>query len=111
MPEVNSAWVALIAALLGGSGLKIIEYLLNRSKVRDDTATQIRKELREELTGLKEELRAAETALDEWKQKYYDLYDKLIQTRGELDSALRTIKEGQAQAAQALDNNPPPPVE
>lgn len=111
MPEINSAWVALIAALLGGSGLKIIEYWLNRSRVKDDTAMQMRKELREELAGLKEELRLAETALDEWKQKYYDLYDKLIQTRGELDSALRMIKEGQSRATEALDKTPPPPVQ
>jgi hypothetical protein len=67
----------------------------------------MRKELREEVTQLREELRETETALDEWKQKYYDLYDKLIQMKGELDSATRMLKAGTG----TLDKLPGPPVE
>lgn len=79
MPDlggISQAWLALIGALLGGSGLKVIEHWLNKSKVKDDSATSFRKELREEVTSLREELRKAEKELDEWRDKYYALVDE-----------------------------------
>lgn len=79
MPDlggISEAWLALIGALLGGSGLKVIEHWLNKSKVKDDAATSFRKELREEVTLLREELRKAETELDLWRDKYYSLMDE-----------------------------------
>jgi predicted nuclease with TOPRIM domain len=79
MPEISASWLALIGALLGGSGLKVIEYWLNKSKVKDDSATSFRKELREEVTSLREELRKAEAELDAWRDKYYKLMDEYSQ--------------------------------
>lgn len=65
--------LALVAAVFGGVGLKIIESVLNRSKVKNDMETQMRAELREDVFGLKEELDKIEAALDVWKKKYYAL--------------------------------------
>lgn len=82
MPDLNGiseAWLALIGALLGGSGLKIIEHWLNKAKVKDDSATSFRKELRDEVTSLREELRKVEKELDEWRDKYYALMDEFSQ--------------------------------
>jgi lysophospholipase L1-like esterase len=78
MPDINQAWLALIGALLGGSGLKVIEHWLNRSKTKDDTATDFRNELRTDIKDLREELRKAEEELDKWRVKYYALMDEFI---------------------------------
>ncbi|QIN94114.1 hypothetical protein PP459_gp119 [Streptomyces phage Wakanda] len=89
MPEINQAWLALFAALLGGSGLKVIEYWLNRSKVQQDSATAMRTELREEVRGLREELRHVEEQLDLWRGKYYELMDEFMKAKGDLAEAMR----------------------
>jgi hypothetical protein len=64
---------ALIAAIFGGVGLKVIESVLNRSKVKNDLQAQMRLELRTDVVSLKEELDRIEVSLDEWKKKYYRL--------------------------------------
>lgn len=64
---------ALIAAIFGGVGLKIVESALNRSKVKNDLQAQMRLELRTDVVSLKEQLDKIEEALDAWKKKYYAL--------------------------------------
>lgn len=87
MPEVNQAWLALIGAILGGSGLKVIEYWLNKSKTKDDTATDFRNELRTDIKDLREELRKTEEELEKWRLKYYQLMDEYIKFKlGQNDS-------------------------
>jgi hypothetical protein len=78
MPEINQAWLALIGALLGGSGLKVIEHWLNRSKTKDDSATDFRNELRTDIKDLRAELARTEEELDKWRVKYYALMDEFI---------------------------------
>lgn len=78
MPEINQAWLALIGALLGGSGLKVIEHWLNRSKSKDNTATDFRNELRTDIKDLRAELAKTEAELDQWRVKYYALMDEFI---------------------------------
>lgn len=80
---VSQAWLALIGAILGGSGLKVIEHWLNKSKVQNDEATSYRKELRDEVTSLREELRKVEKELDEWRDKYYVLMDEFSKFKRE----------------------------
>ncbi len=92
MPEINSAWLALIGALLGGSGLKVVEYWLTRSRAKEDSATAMRNELREEVRGLREELRLAEDELDKWRGKYYELMEQLMKVKGDLAEALRRVQ-------------------
>jgi hypothetical protein len=89
MPEINQAWLALFAALLGGSGLKVIEYWLNRSKTQDDSAAAMRTELREEVRNLREELRTVEEQLDLWRGKYYELMEEFMKAKGDLSEAMR----------------------
>ena len=108
--DLNPAWIALIGTVLGASGLKVIEHWLTRNKVKDDTAAEFRKELREEVTGLREELRkvreevnATESDLDKWREKYYELLDNFIKVKAELDEAVRH--------AQGVDKPAPDVVE
>lgn len=91
--EINQAWLALIGAILGGSGLKFIEHWLSRSKAKDDSASKFRDELRTEVSSLRDELRTTETDLDNWKQKYYTLVEDAMKVRSELDAALRAIAD------------------
>lgn len=92
MPEISQAWLALLGALLGGSGLKFIEHWLSRSKIKEDAATQIRTELRDEIKGLREELRMVEDELDKWRGKYYELMDEFMKAKGDLAEALRNAQ-------------------
>lgn len=101
MPEITTAWIALIGTLLGGVGLKFVEHWLSRSKVRDDTAAQLRNELRTEIQGLKTELNNVESDLDKWRGKYYELMDNFIKVKSELETAMRQLQQN--------NNQPPPP--
>lgn len=65
------AVIAAIAAVFGGAGLKLVESLVNKSKVKVDVATQIRDELRVEIGSLRKELKSAETRLDKTRDMYY----------------------------------------
>lgn len=92
MPEITTAWIALIGTVLGGVGLKFVEHWLSRSKVRDDTAAQLRNELRTEIQGLKTELNNVESDLDKWRGKYYELMDNFIKVKSELETAMRQLQ-------------------
>lgn len=93
MPEISQAWLALIGAVLGGSGLKFIEHYLSRPKIKEDSATAFRNELRQEMVALRTELKSAETDLDMWKVKYYDLLEQLSRARIDRDEALHKIQD------------------
>lgn len=90
---VNEAYLALAGAVFGGGGLKVIEYWLTKSKSKDDTATQFRAELRDEVKNLRDELRKVEDDLDKWRGKYYELMDQFIKVKGELDTSLRALAD------------------
>lgn len=89
--DTTTAIIALIGATFGGGGLKLIEYFLTRGKDADETATQLRSELRQEATDLraemqklKDENKLIQDDLDNWRQKYYDLLDQFYKIKVEL---------------------------
>lgn len=65
--------IALVAALFGGGGLKFLEHILNRNKERADLATELRNELRTEVTALREEVKGVDDALDAARRRYFRL--------------------------------------
>jgi hypothetical protein len=65
--------LALAAAIFGGVGLKVVESVLNRSKVKNDMESQMRAELRGDVIALKDEIVRIGLALDTWRKKYYSL--------------------------------------
>ena len=95
-----ATWVAIIAAVFGGAGVKMIEKWLNRSNDKEDSGFKLRTELREELERLREELEKTKDELDEYREKYYGLMEQFSKTKIELEAALYKIQQ-QAQAAQA----------
>lgn len=78
---LDTAWIALIGTVFGGAGLKIIEKGLSRGAHKEEVATTIRKELRAESAGLKEELRVVEKELDQWKEKYFLLLQEYLEVK------------------------------
>lgn len=81
MSDLGNAWLALAGATFGGAGLKIVEVWLNRGVRKDTTASDMRTELRTEVTGLRAELQRAEENSDKWRDKYYDLMDRYLQIK------------------------------
>jgi chromosome segregation ATPase len=108
MNEYATPIFALIGTIFGGAGLEIVRRWLNRSKIRDDTATELRKELREELAGLKKELDDVEAELDAWKNRYYDLLQQFVSVKGQLEEALRHIQRDAGHAADRTARIQPP---
>lgn len=90
MANMND-WLIPVLTFLGtvfaGAGLKWIEGWLKKAKDKDDTATNLRNELRGELTSLKAEIQQTEKELDEWKGKYYLLIEQYLSVRSQLETA------------------------
>lgn len=102
MPD---AWLALIGAILGGSGLKFLEHFLSKPKIREDTAAAFRNELREEMKRLRDEAREAEASADRaqrneeaWRERYYSLIERATSDRIERDAALQKIQDAADEA-------------
>lgn len=85
--------IALIGTVLGGVGLKIVEHFLSKSKVRDDTASQLRGELRTEVESLRSEIQKVETEVDLWREKYYTLLEQFLVMKVRLEKAVTNATE------------------
>lgn len=90
---METAWIALIATIFGGGGLKIIEHFLGRHNTADVTAASMREELRKdgqslkvETHNLREEIRAVERELDQWKEKYFTLVEEYMEAKLQLQT-------------------------
>lgn len=62
---------ASLAGLVVGVLVKVVNSSVDKRKNALDEHLALRKELREELDAVKEELYALQRELDEWKNKYY----------------------------------------
>jgi chromosome segregation ATPase len=90
---IDATWIALVGTVCGGVGLKVAEHWLGRNKVKIDDAAQIRDELRLEINTNREEIRSLEEGLEEWRKKYYELFEAHIALQTELTIAKREILE------------------
>lgn len=80
-----TAWsniiIAAVSAITGGGLLKVADTWLNRAKLKNETAKQLRDEAREEAISLKTEInyykdqvREKEKEIDDWRSKYWDIH-------------------------------------
>jgi len=69
--EFNSMLYATFGGLIVGGLIKSINHMFDRKKNQLEEHVILRKELREELDRVKEELSGIQHELDEWKEKYY----------------------------------------
>jgi hypothetical protein len=71
--EIGEPILALVAAIFGGAGLKLIESILSRTASRSALAKEIRDELRVEVLRLRDELNEVSERLKKQKEEYFRL--------------------------------------
>jgi len=89
--DTISLIVAIAASLLSGLGAAIVSGIRDHKK---EIRRQVEKEqdhLRLELKDLQINLFKLEKELDQWKIKYYDTLQELIQVKSELEKAIITL--------------------
>ena len=107
---LDPAWIAFLGAAFGGAGLKVTEHWLGRNRVKIDDASQIRDELRQEITSQREEIRALEAEVHKWREEYYALRDKYMTLQLEMLQKVENIKNEVAAAektAESISQQPP----
>jgi hypothetical protein len=89
-------WLIPVLTFLGtifaGAGLKWIEGVLKKAKDKDDTATNLRNELRTDLAALKAENQSNEKEADQWRDKYYAQLENTLALAAEVESLRRQAK-------------------
>jgi hypothetical protein len=90
---VEEAWLALIGAIMGTSGLKVVEHILSRAGSKETLAKALRDELKQEIAQLKKEIDETEDDVDHWKQRYYSLIEAYIEQSSMLMGAAIQLKE------------------
>lgn len=107
---LDPAWIAFLGAAFGGAGLKMTEHWLGRNRVKIDDASQIRDELRQEITSQREEIKALEAEVHKWREEYYALRDKYMTLQLEMLQKVENIKNEVAAAEKsAADIGQQPP--
>lgn len=86
------AIIGLAGTIFTGAVVKYFDYRLNRIKHSFEEKVHARsvrvqdiQELKEELENRKKEVRMLEESLDEWKGKYYEILEHLIELRSKLN--------------------------
>jgi uncharacterized coiled-coil DUF342 family protein len=81
---MSEAVIALIATLMGASGLKFIEWLLGRSQRKQELDLTLRNELRadvealrSEILNLKKEIDDKQDDIDSWRERYFKIVQEL----------------------------------
>ena len=90
---VTIAIIGLVGTIFTGVIVKYFDYRLNKIKHDFDERVHIRsasnediKTLKDELEMRRVELKNLENELDEWKGKYYEILEHLIELRGKLSA-------------------------
>jgi predicted nuclease with TOPRIM domain len=93
LSEFYPAWYAAIAGLGIGVVVKFINKLLDNSREKLDEHLSLRKELREELDTVKEEITVLQAELNEWREKYYTQLEITTQLRIAMLSLTQELRE------------------
>jgi predicted nuclease with TOPRIM domain len=84
-PEI----IALLSAIFGGAGLKLLERFFSHADKAVDEAAAIRKELRDEATGMRIRLDKLEAEIDDWRQKYYKMVEENAKLRADNEALMK----------------------
>lgn len=87
--EIQTSIYAAVAGFVLGGIIKLLNRYFDREKNELELHTTLRKELREELDSVKEELHALQKELDEWKEKYYHQ----VELTNELKMAIAALND------------------
>lgn len=71
LSELNSAVIAAVSGLIIGAAIRLGNKFFDKNKEELEEHVTLRKELREELDAVKEEITLLRQQVDEWREKYY----------------------------------------
>ena len=80
--------VSILAASLSGFGTAIVAGIRDAKKEKNRREEKEKDQLRLDMKDLKIELYQLEKELTEWKDKYYDAIQQLIEVKAELEETL-----------------------
>jgi septal ring factor EnvC (AmiA/AmiB activator) len=86
--DYTSITIALLAAVFSGMGTAFIAALKENKKEKTRKAEREQDHLKMEIKDLKIALFQIERELTDWKDKYYNSIQELIQVKAELENAL-----------------------
>jgi len=86
--DSNSVIIVILAALLSGMGTAMINGIRESKKEKIRRTEREQDMLKMELKDLKIELYKLEKDLIEWRDKYYEAVQELIEVKGELENCL-----------------------
>ena len=86
--DYTSIIIALLAAVFSGMGTAFVAALKENKKEKTRKAEREQDHLKMEIKDLKIALFQIERELTEWKDKYYNSIQELIQVKAELENAL-----------------------
>ena len=84
--ELFEASAAVIAALFGGIGIKVLEKLMNKKSEAFNEAAKLREELRNELVVVRKEADDWQTDADEWRTKFYTKVEETIHLNQQIET-------------------------
>jgi len=93
---MNEGLFALLGAIFGGVGLKILERIFVVKDRQLDDAAAIRQELREEIRTLRKEINEARGEIDKWRNDYYTIlqkYNGLVTENEDLKRDMEYLKK------------------
>lgn len=100
----NPAVLALLGAVFGGVGVKVVEVFFLRSIKKIDIAGQIREELRGDITYYRGEIRRLQDDLDLWKSRYYVLLEIIAKHDIDIPDELKDEAAAQVRDIDIEDN-------
>ncbi len=97
-------YIPLLTAISGGVGVKVLDKVMSKRSEEFNESTKIRKELRDQVQGLRSEIEEWKNEADDWRQKYWEQVEINIHQKGLLET-LRT--EVESLKKQVGKSNPP----
>ena len=86
--DYTSITIALLAAVFSGMGTAIVAGIKESKREKRRQVEREQDHLKMEIKDLKIALYQLEKELTDWKDKYYDSIQELIQVKSELENAL-----------------------
>jgi hypothetical protein len=86
--DTTTIIISISAAILSGFGATLISSFSEKKKEYVRQQERYQDQLKIDLRDLKIQLYQVEKDLDEWKDKYYDAIQQLIEVRAELEETL-----------------------
>jgi hypothetical protein len=85
LSSINETQAALLSAVFGGAGVKLLEKLLARRSDTFNESEKIRAELRTQLDTARKELEEAKNEADDWRAKYWAQVQVCIELQAETE--------------------------